>query len=461
MACAPRRLTGAPRPARARLCANAGGVRREQTKPGPRARRHPSGAICGDEMVRTPPTHSPALPPAEGGPGPTLLRWGLASNGIGARVEFLFNHSKTEPPHERQYWRRGHAETVMQLPGSRPAAAWSARASSADPSSSSSLSAWRPAGVALKPRPRTSVHAVWVPWATESMLLARAPGAQQLRPSRHHGAARLRCSSDLAGRPRTATPAVLGRESAEHQAVLSAHRLRTHWVSVRQPASTPAGPPCSSAVVLPAWQGVGPEGAGARRAEFDHRLPRVACGVLVDQQLAALRYLSRRSRASKPSRGRANDPSRTPSTAAQGPGIGLLGLRRWPQCRATPRLAQAPTSLPAPWAPTPTAVAALPAARFTMERLSTSAAIHVRIAAGQWGARGRQWTHAPEWVRRLLQRRPSTWRWWRWPTSWRERPGVIGASARLRSPVAVQATARSAAEPSIIDHGEQSHQRRG
>jgi transposase len=114
-------------------------------------------------------------------------------------------------------------------------------------------------------------------------------------------------------------------KSAQQQAVLSLHRLRAHWVSVRT-ASINAlrGLLYEFGVVLPQGKVLGLKVLAARRAEFDAQLPALMQR-LVDQQLAALRQLEHEVARIEAELQSVQKTDETTKRLRKVPGIGLLG----------------------------------------------------------------------------------------------------------------------------------------
>ena len=302
-------------------------------------------------------------------------------------------------------------------------------------------SPWKPAGGA--PAGARSVGAMGTGRAA-----ARAPGAQ-LR-ARQQGRCG-RCASDLAGRPAKRHPPC-GREERQHQAVLSAHRLRAHWVSVRT-ASVNAlrGLLYEFGVVLPAGKVLGLKVLAARRAEFDERLPALMRR-LVDQQLAALRLEQEVTRIEAELKVvQKNDANAR--RLRKVPGIGLLG--------ATALAAVLGNA--SGWRSAREFACALgltPRHRGTGGKV-TMGAINKRgdpvLCARCWSvgrARSPMDPMRPSGCAGSCSAAQSTWRWWRWPTSWRERPGRCWRiSATLIASGCPSHHALPQPELSIIDHG--------
>jgi transposase len=114
-------------------------------------------------------------------------------------------------------------------------------------------------------------------------------------------------------------------KSAEQQAVLSLHRLRAHWVSVRTATiNALRGLLYEFGVVLPPGKVVGLKVLAARRAQFDAQLPELMQR-LVDQQLAALRQMEAQVARIEAELGAVQKTDQCAKRLRKVPGIGLLG----------------------------------------------------------------------------------------------------------------------------------------
>jgi transposase len=114
-------------------------------------------------------------------------------------------------------------------------------------------------------------------------------------------------------------------KSAEQQAVLSLHRLRAHWVSVRTATiNALRGLLYEFGVVLPKGKVLGLKVLAARRAQFDAQLPELMQR-LVDQQLAALRQMEAEVARIETELGAVQKTDQCAKRLRQVPGIGLLG----------------------------------------------------------------------------------------------------------------------------------------
>lgn len=114
-------------------------------------------------------------------------------------------------------------------------------------------------------------------------------------------------------------------KTAQQQAVLSAHRLRAHWVSVRTATiNALRGLLYEFGVVLPKGKVLGLKVLAARRAEFDAQLPELMQR-LVDQQLAALRQMEAEVARIETELGAVQKTDQCAKRLRQVPGIGLLG----------------------------------------------------------------------------------------------------------------------------------------
>lgn len=114
-------------------------------------------------------------------------------------------------------------------------------------------------------------------------------------------------------------------KSTQQQAVLSLHRLRAHWVSVRTATiNALRGLLYEFGVVLPRGKEVGLKTLAARRAEFDAQLPALMQR-LVDQQLAALRQLEQEVDYIEAELALVQKTDANAKRLRRVPGIGLLG----------------------------------------------------------------------------------------------------------------------------------------
>ena len=114
-------------------------------------------------------------------------------------------------------------------------------------------------------------------------------------------------------------------KSAQQQAVLSLHRLKAHWVSVRTATlNALRGLLYEFGVVLPQGKVSGLKVLAARRAEFDAVLPALMQRLL-DQQLAALRPLEEQVVYIEAEPALVQKTDESARRLRRVPGIGLLG----------------------------------------------------------------------------------------------------------------------------------------
>lgn len=114
-------------------------------------------------------------------------------------------------------------------------------------------------------------------------------------------------------------------KSTQQQAVLSLHRLRAHWVCVRTATvNMLRGLLYEFGVVLPAGKALGLKVLAARRAEFDALLPPMMQRQ-VDQQLAALRQLEQEARHIETELALVQKSDPSANKLRRVAGIGLLG----------------------------------------------------------------------------------------------------------------------------------------
>jgi transposase len=114
-------------------------------------------------------------------------------------------------------------------------------------------------------------------------------------------------------------------KSVEQQAVLSLHRTRQHWVSVRT-ATTNAlrGLLYEFGVVLPGGNNAGVKTICAKRAQIDVQIP-ATMQRIIDGQLATLAEIERRIDALDHEIGQVQKQLKQAATLREVPGIGLLG----------------------------------------------------------------------------------------------------------------------------------------
>lgn len=114
-------------------------------------------------------------------------------------------------------------------------------------------------------------------------------------------------------------------KSSQQQAVLSLHRMRSHWVCVRTATiNMLRGLLYEFGVVLPQGKVVGLKTLAARRAEFDAQLPALMQR-LVDQQLAALHQLEQEVVHIEAELASVQKSDACAKRLRRVPGIGLLG----------------------------------------------------------------------------------------------------------------------------------------
>lgn len=114
-------------------------------------------------------------------------------------------------------------------------------------------------------------------------------------------------------------------KSAQQQAVLSLHRMRAHWVSVRTATvNALRGLLYEFGVVLPQGKALGLKTLAERRAQIDEQLPELMRRLL-DQQLAALRVLEQQVRQIEAELELVQKSEPQAQRLRQVPGIGLLG----------------------------------------------------------------------------------------------------------------------------------------
>jgi len=114
-------------------------------------------------------------------------------------------------------------------------------------------------------------------------------------------------------------------KSVEQQAVLSLHRMRQHWVSVRTATiNALRGLLYEFGVVLPGGKHAGLKALGAHRAEIDARVP-ATMQRLVDGQLATLKDIERGIERLEAEIGAVQKQQAKAVKLRKVPGIGLLG----------------------------------------------------------------------------------------------------------------------------------------
>ena len=114
-------------------------------------------------------------------------------------------------------------------------------------------------------------------------------------------------------------------KSAQQQAVLSAHRLRAHWVCVRTATiNALRGLLYEFGVRLPQGKVLGLKALAARRAQIDAQLPPLMQR-LVDQQLATLRLLEQEVDRIEAELAAVQKADEAAKRLRRVPGIGLLG----------------------------------------------------------------------------------------------------------------------------------------
>lgn len=193
-------------------------------------------------------------------------------------------------------------------------------------------------------------------------------------------------------------------KSVQQQAVLSAHRLRAHWMSVRT-ASINAlrGLLYEFGVVLPQGKVLGLKTLAARRAEFDAQLPALMQR-LVDQQLAALRQLEQEIVRIEAELQSVQKTDETAKRLRKVPGIGLLGAtalaatlgdgRGWSNAREF--------SCSLGLTPRHTGTGG----KVTMGRINKHGDPYLRTLLVSGARSLANAPSAPQWVRELMQRRP-------------------------------------------------------
>lgn len=114
-------------------------------------------------------------------------------------------------------------------------------------------------------------------------------------------------------------------KTCEQQAVLSLHRLRTHWISVRTASINALRSLLYEfGVVLPVGKQIALKALAAQRADIDGRLP--ACMVrLIDAQLLALKEVERNVEVFEDELALVQKTQERAKQLRQVPGIGLLG----------------------------------------------------------------------------------------------------------------------------------------
>jgi transposase len=193
-------------------------------------------------------------------------------------------------------------------------------------------------------------------------------------------------------------------KSLQQQAVLSLHRMRSHWVSVRTATiNALRGLLYEFGVVLPQGKVQGLKVLADRRAEFDKLLPALM-QLLVDQQLIALRLLEQQVQQIEAQLALVQKTDPSAKRLRVVPGIGLLGATAlaavlgdgsgWRNGRQfscslglTPRHSGT-------------------GGKVTMGRINKHGDPYLRtvlISGARAVAKG---PNAPEWVRQLMQRRP-------------------------------------------------------
>lgn len=114
-------------------------------------------------------------------------------------------------------------------------------------------------------------------------------------------------------------------KSAQQQAVLSLHRMRAHWVSVRTATvNALRGLLYEFGVVLPQGKALGLKTLAERRSQIDEQLPELMRRLL-DQQLAALRLLEQQVQQIEAELELVQKSEPRAQRLRQVPGIGLLG----------------------------------------------------------------------------------------------------------------------------------------
>lgn len=194
-------------------------------------------------------------------------------------------------------------------------------------------------------------------------------------------------------------------KSAEQQAVLSLHRLRAHWVSVRTATiNALRGLLYEFGVVLPPGKVLGLKVLAARRAEFDAGLPALMQR-LVDQQLTTLRQLEQEVTRIEAELKAVQKNDACAKRLRKVPGIGLLGATAlaavlgdgsgWRNAREfscslglTPRHSGT-------------------GGKVTMGAINKRGDPYVRTLLVSGARAVANAPNAPEWVRKLMQRRPA------------------------------------------------------
>ena len=114
-------------------------------------------------------------------------------------------------------------------------------------------------------------------------------------------------------------------KSVEQQGVLSLHRMRSHWVSVRTATiNALRGLLYEFGVVLPKGKQAGLKALGAQRVDIDARLPAMMVR-LVDEQLLGLHDIERHVTAMDREIAVVQKTNTTAQRLRKAPGIGVLG----------------------------------------------------------------------------------------------------------------------------------------
>lgn len=114
-------------------------------------------------------------------------------------------------------------------------------------------------------------------------------------------------------------------KSVEQQAVLSLHRVRSHWVSVRtQTTNSLRGLLYEFGVTLPGGRQAGLKAIQANRAEIDAKLPALM-REMIDGQFALLRAIDERIKAVEDQLATIEAQLESAKRVREVPGIGLLG----------------------------------------------------------------------------------------------------------------------------------------
>lgn len=194
-------------------------------------------------------------------------------------------------------------------------------------------------------------------------------------------------------------------KSAEHQAVLSAHRLRAHWVSVRT-ASVNAlrGLLYEFGVVLPPGKVLGLKVLAARRAQFDERLPALMRR-LVDQQLAALRQLEQEVTHIEAELKAVQKNDANTKRLRKVPGIGLLGATALAAVLGDATGWRSAREFACALGLTPRHRGT--GGKVTMGAINKRGDPYVRTLLVSGARAVANAPNAPEWVRKLMQRRPA------------------------------------------------------